>query len=118
MNSMIEIAYDFIKNKKRSVPFAKIYDHVCDTLDFSTTKRDNKMAQFYTDLSLDNRFTNVGNNTWIAASRLKYDESHVKIEELLIEDDEEMVDESEEEIEGEKIILPFAHMLKDDYNDE
>ena len=60
----------------------------------SHLKQDN-IAQFYSDLSLDDRFVNVGENKWDLRERHTYHEVVVDTEEILI--DEEADDDYEED---------------------
>ncbi|MBQ1477725.1 MAG: DNA-directed RNA polymerase subunit delta [Erysipelotrichaceae bacterium] len=83
--TMTDIAYEVMSKKKRSVPFIKLWDEVSKILGASS----DRIAQFYSDLSLDPRFVNLGENKWDLKERRKYVESHVDIEELEITDDDD-----------------------------
>ena len=82
--SMVDVAYDVITKKKRPVPFNKLWEEVSKIYGVSN----DKMAQFYSDLTLDSRFTSLKDNKWDLVERRKFEESHVDFSEIELDDDE------------------------------
>ena len=65
---------------------------------FTTAQEEDNIAQFYSDLSLDDRFVNVSENKWDLRSRHTYDESIVDPSAIMIdEDSDEGYDEEPED---------------------
>lgn len=90
---MIDVAYDLMKPKKKAMPFIKLWDELCQIACFTKAQQEDKIAQFYSDLSLDDRFVNVGNNRWDLKERHTYQEVVINTEDIIIEEDSEEDDE-------------------------
>lgn len=91
--SMSETAFDILSNKKRAVQFSKLWADVKK----STGASDDKVAQFYSDITLDNRFARLKDNKWDLASRRKYDESHFDVKKIELDDsDSEYLEDGED----------------------
>ena len=85
VKSMTDVAYDIMSKKKRSVAFSKLWEEVSKTCDASN----DYIAQFYSDLTLDSRFVSLKENKWDLKERRKFEETHVDIKEIEIDDDDE-----------------------------
>ncbi|MGX8832981.1 DNA-directed RNA polymerase subunit delta [Amedibacillus sp. YH-ame6] len=98
--AMIDVAYDLMKPKKKAIVFIKLWEEVCQIMAFTKEQEEDNIAQFYSDLSLDDRFVNVGSNQWDLRERHTYKEVVVDTEEILIDesddDDSDSYDDSEE----------------------
>ena len=90
--SMVDVAYDLMSTKKKAIVFLKLWEEVCQVMAFTKQQEEDNIAQFYSDLSLDDRFVNVGENKWDLRERHTY---HEVVEEILI--DEEADDDYEED---------------------
>ena len=62
--SLIEIAYEFLKERKEAAAFKEIMDEITTLLDLSEDEVKAKIAQFYTDMNIDGRFLGLGDNRW------------------------------------------------------
>ena len=93
--SMVDVAYDLMSTKKKAIVFLKLWEEVCQVMAFTKQQEEDNIAQFYSDLSLDDRFVNVGENKWYLRERHTYHEVVVDTEEILI--DEEADDDYEED---------------------
>ena len=60
--SMVDVAYDLMSTKKKAIVFLKLWEEVCQVMAFTKQQEEDNIAQFYSDLSLDDRFVNVGEN--------------------------------------------------------
>lgn len=93
--SMTDIAYDILSRKKRAIQFGKLWEDVSKLYGASN----DKVAQFYSDLTLDSRFASLKENKWDLVERRKFDESHVDISKIELDEDEpEEVDEDSDVI--------------------
>ncbi|MDO5440622.1 MAG: DNA-directed RNA polymerase subunit delta [Erysipelotrichaceae bacterium] len=90
--SMTDAAYDIMSNKKRAVQFAKLWAEVSKV----TGAGNDKVAQFYSDLTLDGRFAALKDNKWDLKTRRKFSESHIDMKKIDYED----VDESDYDPDG------------------
>ena len=93
--SMVDVAYDLMSTKKKATVFLELWEEVCQVMAFTKQQEEDNIAQFYSDLSLDDRFVNIGENKWDLRERHTYHEVVVDTEEILI--DEETDDDYEEE---------------------
>lgn len=81
--SKTDIAYDILSSKKRAIQFQKLWEDVAK----KTGASNDMIAQFYEDLSLDSRFTQLKENKWDLVERRKFAESHVDISKIELGDD-------------------------------
>lgn len=86
---MLDIAYDVIKSHKRAVPFIKIWEKVCIEKNFTEQQKEDKVADFFSDMTLDDRFINVEGNKWDIKSRRKFDEVVIDADAISINEDGE-----------------------------
>ena len=86
--SMVDIAYEILSSAKKPQVFAELWKNVCKKMNFVEASEATKMSQFFTNLSLDNRFTQI-NNTWDIRSRHKFEEVVIDTIPIDIEEDED-----------------------------
>lgn len=91
--SMTDVAFEIMSKKKRAMNFAKLWADVSK----ATGQDKSKVAQFYSDLTLDGRFAALKDNKWDLKTRRKFSESHVDLKKIEIEDQDS---ENEYIIEG------------------
>lgn len=99
---MIDIAYDLMSKKKREVPFAKLWEEVSQIRGLTQAQADDRIAQFYTDMTLDDRFVHLKDNKWDLRSRHKFEEVVIKTDSILVDDEDEDEVEIDEDEETEK----------------
>lgn len=85
--SMTDVAFELMSKKKRAVAFDKLWQEVSKL----TNMPFDHIAQFYTDLSLDNRFVSLKDNKWDLRTHRKFEESQIDISKIEVEDEEEEV---------------------------
>jgi len=76
--SLIEVAYELLKEKKQSMAFNELINEVAKLLEMPEDEMKSRMSQFYTDLNIDGRFISLGGNTW--GLRAWYPVEHVEEE--------------------------------------
>lgn len=95
----LDVAYDYLKSHKGSVSFRDLWKVVKEQMGYDDNKAQHKISQFYTDLSLDGRFTSLENNEWDLKSKHRFDEVVIDTESLMDDDSDEVeVDEEADEI--------------------
>lgn len=94
--SMIEVAYSVLKEKGCPVPFIELYTKVSQEMGFNESQFEDKISQFYSDLSIDGRFFSMPHNTWDLRSKHTFSESVTDTDSLSVEEDEEEIEEVEE----------------------
>lgn len=85
--SMVDVAFDLMTRKKKPVVFLKLWQEVSEIMGFTPVQEEDNIAQFYGDLSLDDRFVNVLENKWDLRSRHTYNESVVDTSSIIIDED-------------------------------
>ena len=95
----IDVAYDYLKTQNHSVPFKQLWEVVRSELGFDESQSRKKISQFYTDLSLDSRFTALENNEWDLKKKHRFDETFIDTSALIdddSDDEEEIIDEEDD----------------------
>lgn len=78
--SMIQAAYEIIKKRKKPIAFIRLWEEIVKSNKLDENQAKNLIASFYTDLNIDGRFFNTGNNEWDLCERNLYDKAHVDID--------------------------------------
>jgi DNA-directed RNA polymerase subunit delta len=91
--SMTDVAFDVLKNLGKEIPFVELWGDVCATFGFNTTQAENKIATFFSAMTLDVRFAPLPDGMWDLRSRRTYNETHVDTDAILIE--EELIKEDD-----------------------
>lgn len=102
--SMTDAAYEVMCKRKRAIPFKNLWFEVLKKLELEPEEAADRLAQFYTDMTLDSRFTSLKENKWDLRERRKFEEVYVELKDLDDEEDDEFNDyESHDDEEGENI---------------
>ena len=75
--SFVDTAYELVVKNGESVPFATLWNGVCEELGLTEEDRVNRVAYFYTQLTLDGRFVTLGENVWDLRIRHTFDKVHI-----------------------------------------
>lgn len=89
--SMVDVAYDVCVEKQRELYFHELYKEVCKKMELSSDEANRKMSAFYTNLTLDGRFVNLGDNQWDLRENQKYDKVHIDMNDVYTEMEEESI---------------------------
>ena len=82
--SMTDVEFEIMSKKKRAIQFKKLWEEVSKVYGV----RNDQVAQFYADMTLDSRFVSLKGNRWDLINRHKYEESHVDISQIELDEDE------------------------------
>ena len=96
--SLLDLAYEVISASKGHVTFKALWNKVCKAKGLNEEEADAKVSQFYTNLLLDGRFVNLGDNAWDLRSRHTFDKVHIDMKDVY-SDVESSTGDEEEEIE-------------------
>ena len=99
--SKTDIAYRLMSKKKKERNFYDLWEDVKAELakvvdPEELVNIDEDISFFYTNLTLDGRFVNVGDNKWNLRERVTFDRVHIDMNEIYAEEDEEEISEDEE----------------------
>lgn len=62
--SMIEIAFKLLKEAKKPIEFKEMFAQISKAKELTKEQQLERIANLYTDLNVDGRFINVGENQW------------------------------------------------------
>jgi DNA-directed RNA polymerase subunit delta len=62
--SLIEMAYEYLKNSKQPIAFMDLVNEIAAAAGFTEEEIRARLAQFYTDVNIDGRFLSLGENRW------------------------------------------------------
>ena len=104
----LEIAYEVLK-EQHPIPFYELWEKVCSTQTFSKEQCFNLLSRFYTNLSLDGRFVNIGDNVWELRIHLKSTELKLELNEVYSD-----IDENDEDIEEKTLLLQAREVTEEE----
>ena len=98
-NSMIDEAYEVIRSSGKVYPFNELYQQVTQNLGMSEEEKMAHIGQFYTELTIDGRFLNLGDNNWDLRENHTYARSHIDVNDVYSEvnSDEDSDEEDKQE---------------------
>jgi len=62
--SMLEIAYEIMKDKKQAIPYMDLLNQVAELKEMSQEELARRIAYLYTDLNIDGRFVCLADGSW------------------------------------------------------
>ena len=99
--SKTDIAYRLMSKRKKERSFYDLWEDVKAELvklygEESVENIDEDISFFYTNLTLDGRFVNVGDNKWNLRERVTFDKVHIDMNDIYVEDEEDISEDSED----------------------
>ncbi|MET7018964.1 DNA-directed RNA polymerase subunit delta [Bacillus mycoides] len=127
--SMIEVVHSVLGNKRQATTFNELVQEIAQVLGLSQGQVNTKLAQFYTDLNIDGRFINLGENRWGLRSWYPYEQIDEEIlpqpkpkKKRKVEEDgfDDYIEEDdvEEEAEVEEDVVDLDKVLEDEDADD
>lgn len=111
--SLLEMAYELLAGKKQPVSFKELIGEIQQLQGLSNEEVNKRIAQFYTDLNVDGRFTSLGENrwglkTWYPVDQIEDEVVHTekpkkKKAKKVVEEDFDDLDDEDLDIEDEDI---------------
>ncbi|MCI0765279.1 DNA-directed RNA polymerase subunit delta [Bacillus sp. TL12] len=102
--SMIEVVHSVLEDKRQATSFNDLVQEIAQVLGLTQEQVAAKIAQFYTDLNIDGRFINLGENRWGIRSWYPYEQIDEEIlpqpkpkKKRKVEDEEDFDDYIEED---------------------
>jgi DNA-directed RNA polymerase subunit delta len=106
--SMIEAVHSLLEEKQQATIFHDLVQEIAQLLGLSEEQVAARIAQFYTDLNIDGRFINLGENRWGLRGWYPYEQIDEEIlpqpkpkKKRKVEEDEqdEILDEDDDDLE-------------------
>ena len=97
--SHVDVAYDIVNESKNPIPFVELWKKIADIQELSAGDEEKIIGNIYTQLLLDGRFINLGDNTWDLRDRYTFEKATLDTNECYSDDDddEEEIDPEESE---------------------
>lgn len=114
--SLLSISFRVVSQSKQPLSFQELWDLVAKDANLSEEDKKNRISQFYTNLILDGRFVDLGDNVWDLSSRHTYEQRHIDMSEIYndIEQADDDQDEEKERLEEEGIVSSEDEESSDD----
>ena len=100
--SKTDIAYRLLSKRKKERNFYDLWEEVKAELakvlapeEMENIEED--ISFFYTNLTLDGRFVNLGENKWNLRERVTFDKVHIDMNEIYVDEEEELMDDDMKE---------------------
>ena len=101
--SMVEVGYELLTKKQGAQKFTKLWGEVSEVLGLDEYEASEYISSFYTNLTLDERFVLLEDNTWDLRERQSFDKVHIDMNDVYSEIDEEEKElKEDEEVEDEE----------------
>ena len=101
--SMVEVGYELLLKKQSPQKFSKLWSETSEILGLDASEIENYISDFYTNLTLDERFVLLEDNTWDLRERQSFDKVHIDMNDIYSEIDEEEKElKEDEEVEDEE----------------
>ena len=98
--SKTDIAYRLLSKRKKERNFYDLWEEVkaelakvVDPEEMENIEED--ISFFYTNLTLDGRFVNVGENKWNLRERVTFDKVHIDMNDIYVDDEEEISEDED-----------------------
>ena len=98
--AMVEVAYELLSKKQGPQKFNKFWNEVADVLSMDEEERGQNISNFYTKLTLDERFVLLEDNMWDLRERQSFEKVHIDMNDIyseIEEEEQELAAEKEEE---------------------
>ncbi|MEI4829795.1 DNA-directed RNA polymerase subunit delta [Bacillus sp. FJAT-53711] len=132
--SMIEAVHSLLEEKKQATTFHDLVQEIAQLLGLSEEQVAARIAQFYTDLNIDGRFINLGENRWGLRGWYPYEQideeilpqpkpkKKRKVEEDELDDyidneEDDFEEEADEDFEEEEDVDDIDEILDEDDDD-
>lgn len=100
--SMLDVAYTILEGSDKPLAFRDMLAQVSETLGMSEEEVRTKMAQFYTNLSVDGRFVCCTDNYWEVRKKVPFGQVHIDMNDAYNDkedsDDDDYIDDVEKEL--------------------
>lgn len=102
--SMVEVGYELLEKKQGPQKFNKFWKEVSQVLGLEESEAYEYVSDFYTNLTLDERFVLLEDNSWDLRERQSFDKVHIDMNDVYSEIDEEEKELKEDEEEDDEPI--------------
>ncbi len=87
--SMVDVAYSILSERNSVTSFTDLFNELALKLELTPEQKADAISNFYTNLSLDGRFVNLGDNQWDLRTNQTYDKVHIDMNDVYTDIEEE-----------------------------
>ena len=119
--SMLAVAYELLSKSEKPMAFFDLFNAVAVELNMNEDEKKARIAQFYTNLSLDGDFVVLSDNTWDLRERVPFEKVHIDMNDAYLdkdEDDSDSDDESAKELGEDDDVTIAEDSYEDDESEE
>lgn len=87
--SMVDVAYSILRERNSVTSFTDLFNELALKLELTPEQKADAISNFYTNLSLDGRFVNLGDNQWDLRTNQTYDKVHIDMNDVYTDIEEE-----------------------------
>lgn len=98
--SMLDVAYEILEKAEAPLAFNDMLNEVSKRLEMTEEETRSKMAQFYTNLSVDGRFVCCTDNHWEVREKVPFEQVHIDMNDAY-NDKEDLEEENLDDVEKE-----------------
>ena len=106
--SMVEVGYELLEKKQGPQKFNKFWNEVSQVLGLYESEANEYISDFYTNLTLDERFVLLEDNTWDLRDRQSFEKVHIDMNDVYSEIDEEEKELKEDEEEEDEEYTEYS----------
>ncbi|PTL38338.1 DNA-directed RNA polymerase subunit delta [Alkalicoccus saliphilus] len=121
--SMIEVTFELLEEKNSPEDYGVLINRVSEIQGLSKERRNERIAHLYTQMSLDGRFVNLGDNRWALRSWYPFEQTEEELSQMMpkrrkaAKEEEGFDDELEEYDEFEDIEDELDELANEDDTD-
>ena len=112
----LDVAFDILKARKTPIIFFELWDEVAKLQNYTEDEKKRLISRFYTNMTLDGRFVNLGDNTWDLRENNTFDKVHIDMNDVYSDLETPIDDEEEKELLEEEDVL--AQLVKPEEDEE
>lgn len=112
----LDVAFDILKAKKAPIIFFDLWEEVSKLQNYTEDEKKRLISRFYTNMTLDGRFVNLGDNTWDLRKNNTFDKVHIDMNDVYSDLETPIDDEEEKELLEEEDVL--AQLVKPEEDEE
>lgn len=98
--SMLDVAYEILEKAEAPLAFNDMLNEVSKRLEMTEEETRSKMAQFYTNLSVDGRFVCCTDNHWEVREKVPFEQVHIDMNDAY-NDKEDLEEDNLDDVEKE-----------------
>ncbi|PYZ92469.1 DNA-directed RNA polymerase subunit delta [Salipaludibacillus keqinensis] len=95
--SMIEVAYELLEEQKKPAEYHALLKRVGDVKKLPDEQLTSRISHLYTEMSIDGRFVNLGDNSWGLRSWYPFDQTEEELSQAATKARKKRAKEKEEE---------------------